>query len=516
MGQIANILDFRLGQRGKAVSSVPPVSLAERSGYARLIPGGAPQEHLEESAKNIFLVRPSPRSRMAEALSACLPRIVGRVRLPMLIPAALDVVVIICISSLEKILLSNSSAKLSISTLCLFIATFLLAATEEELYVKPRIGLTNKMAVVRTIFLATFFAWLYVSHVPGAGLSLLGLGFCCVLAMEGMRWLKQSIYTSGKPPTNVLIVGNGRSAQQVAEVIQHHPESHRVVKGFMTENHLRNVYGPSMLSRIARESFVDELIIASSDPEVAKIAIHEAQRNALDVNVAPQICISSLDRKLELEDVGGAVMLKVCEHTAPNIALTFKRGLDVAFSLIGLAALSPIFLLIAALIKLDSRGPALYRAPRVGSKGREFHCYKFRTMIPDADEIKARLRGRNERQGAFFKIENDPRVTRVGRFLRRYSLDELPQLWNVLRGEMSLVGPRPHPPDDVSLYDVRDLQRLDFVPGITGLWQVTARRDPSFERSVALDVEYIESWDLWLDARILWRTIFVVLEGSGA
>jgi lipopolysaccharide/colanic/teichoic acid biosynthesis glycosyltransferase len=136
-------------------------------------------------------------------------------------------------------------------------------------------------------------------------------------------------------------------------------------------------------------------------------------------------------------------------------------------------------------------------------------------MICDADALKSDLRAQNEREGAFFKMTNDPRITRMGRVLRRYSLDELPQLWNVLRGDMSLVGPRPHPPDDVKRYQLRHLQRLDFVPGLTGLWQVTARGDPSFERSVALDVEYISRWNLWLDLRILLRTVAVVFAGSG-
>ena len=136
-------------------------------------------------------------------------------------------------------------------------------------------------------------------------------------------------------------------------------------------------------------------------------------------------------------------------------------------------------------------------------------------MIPEAAAAKEELRSCNEREGAFFKISNDPRVTRFGRFLRRYSLDELPQLWNVLRGEMSLVGPRPHPPDDVERYSVEHLQRLDFVPGITGLWQVTARRDRSFERSVTLDVDYIQNWSLALDLWILWKTIPAVFQGSG-
>ena len=136
-------------------------------------------------------------------------------------------------------------------------------------------------------------------------------------------------------------------------------------------------------------------------------------------------------------------------------------------------------------------------------------------MGADADKLKEHLRAHNERQGPFFKMVDDPRITRAGRFLRRYSLDELPQLWNVVRGEMSLVGPRPHPLDDFERYDLGDLQRLDVPPGLTGLWQVTARRDPSFERGLALDLEYIRSWTLWRDFQILYRTISVVLHGSG-
>jgi lipopolysaccharide/colanic/teichoic acid biosynthesis glycosyltransferase len=203
-------------------------------------------------------------------------------------------------------------------------------------------------------------------------------------------------------------------------------------------------------------------------------------------------------------------------HHSPEYALALKRCLDAALALVGMIVLSPVFIIVALAVKADSRGPILYRAPRIGRKGQSFLCYKFRTMVNGADALQNELRSRNERNGAFFKIAGDPRITRTGRFLRRYSLDELPQLWNVLLGHMSLVGPRPHPPEDVDLYKVQDLQRLDFVPGITGLWQVTARRDPSFEHSVALDVEYIRTWNLWLDLRILWRTIFAVVEGSGA
>ncbi|HUK26742.1 MAG TPA: sugar transferase [Terriglobales bacterium] len=192
-----------------------------------------------------------------------------------------------------------------------------------------------------------------------------------------------------------------------------------------------------------------------------------------------------------------------------------KRTLDVALSVAALIALTPLFAAILLMVRLDSSGPALYRSRRAGKNGRIFTCYKFRTMRADADEIKPLLRSRNERKGPFFKIAADPRVTRVGRLLRRYSLDEIPQFWNVVRGEMSLVGPRPHPLDDVERYQAEHFLRLQVRPGMTGLWQVSARSDPSFQRSMALDSEYIERWSLGLDVRILFRTLPTVLQGSG-
>jgi len=154
-------------------------------------------------------------------------------------------------------------------------------------------------------------------------------------------------------------------------------------------------------------------------------------------------------------------------------------------------------------------------ADRVGLKGRRFRCYKFRTMVADADFQKDKLRSTNDRHGPFFKMENDPRITRLGHWLRKSSLDELPQLWNVLRGDMSLVGPRPHPIDDFERYAIEHLRRLDVSPGLTGLWQVTARSDPSFETSMALDLEYIENWTLGLDLSILVKTLPALLRGEG-
>jgi len=197
------------------------------------------------------------------------------------------------------------------------------------------------------------------------------------------------------------------------------------------------------------------------------------------------------------------------------LGAVLKRSLDLFGAVFGLVLLSPVLVVIALAIWLDDRGPALFSQDRVGQHGRVFRIVKFRTMTVDADRMRDELRAQNEVDGAAFKLTDDPRVTGVGRVLRRFSLDELPQLWNVLLGQMSLVGPRPHPRDDVERYSDWHFQRLNAKPGMTGLWQVSGRRDSSFDRWVEQDIEYIQSWSLWLDIVILFRTVGVVVSGSG-
>jgi exopolysaccharide biosynthesis polyprenyl glycosylphosphotransferase len=216
-----------------------------------------------------------------------------------------------------------------------------------------------------------------------------------------------------------------------------------------------------------------------------------------------------------LHMIGGFPILELHREPIPTTGLAIKRVIDVVASLLGLMLVSPLLAAAAIWIRLDSGGPAIYGAPRVGRKGNRFTCYKLRTMVVSADEEKKRLRKENERRGPFFKMEDDPRVTRCGRWLRKFSIDELPQLVNVLRGEMSLVGPRPHPVDDYEHYTLEHLRRLDVKPGMTGLWQVKARRDPSFETNMKLDLEYIENWSLGMDLRILLRTLPAVVKAEG-
>lgn len=192
-----------------------------------------------------------------------------------------------------------------------------------------------------------------------------------------------------------------------------------------------------------------------------------------------------------------------------------KRVFDFVFSLLALVFICPVLILIAVLVKLESEGPALYVSDRIGVNGKRFRFLKFRTMIKDADSLRGALLHLNERQGNLFKMSNDPRITRVGKVLRRYSLDELPQFFSVLTGHMSVVGPRPCLASEYVHYTEEQRRRVEAIPGITGLWQVEARKNPSVEAYFALDLYYIENWSFWLDIKILLKTVYVVFAGTG-
>jgi len=318
---------------------------------------------------------------------------------------------------------------------------------------------------------------------------------------------------------NVLVVGAGPVGQRVGSYIERYSGCGRRMCGFLDdERPLGNgVVGRIRdLAALARRGFVDEVILAAPHERDLTIRVlREARQLHLDLEIIPELfgCDPAAN---EIERFGELPVISVHAERLPAGGLALKRFIDLAGASVGLSVLAPLLLLIAGLIKIDSLGPVLYIAQRAGRKGRLFRCYKFRTMVSDADGLKDTLRHKNERLGPLFKIAEDPRITRVGRWLRRYSLDELPQLWNVLRGEMSLVGPRPHPLDDFAGYELSHLGRLDVTPGLTGLWQVSARRDPSFDRAMDLDRQYIRNWSLGLDLRILLKTVTAVAQGSGS
>jgi exopolysaccharide biosynthesis polyprenyl glycosylphosphotransferase len=216
-----------------------------------------------------------------------------------------------------------------------------------------------------------------------------------------------------------------------------------------------------------------------------------------------------------LESIDGVGVYSLANGPDRAVSLLLKRVLDLVGGACLLIAASPVLAVLAIAIKADSDGPVFFRQERVGLHGRSFPVVKFRSMCSGAEEQLEELREHNEINGHAFKLRDDPRITRLGRFLRRSSLDELPQLWNVVRGQMSLVGPRPPLPSEVAHYDVWHRRRLSMKPGMTGLWQVGARHSAEFDHWVEQDLEYIDSWSLWLDFKIMARTVPAVLSGTG-
>ncbi|TAE57203.1 MAG: sugar transferase [Nostocales cyanobacterium] len=241
------------------------------------------------------------------------------------------------------------------------------------------------------------------------------------------------------------------------------------------------------------------------------------QTSGITVHLLPME-LKPIDRDLVVHNVGGLTCLSFMSPAITGKDFWLKRIFDICFAIVFLIITSPIYLAIAIAIVIDSPGSPFYRQTRVGLHGKEFKVWKFRTMRNDADKMQKELEALNEtKDGILFKIKDDPRVTRVGKILRLYSLDELPQLFNVVLGEMSLVGPRPLPTRDVNKFSARHLIRQEVLPGVTGMWQVSGRSDiVDFEQVLNLDLKYIENWSLWLDFQILWKTVDVVVNKKGA
>lgn len=326
--------------------------------------------------------------------------------------------------------------------------------------------------------------------------------------------------------TRVLIVGAGDIGRRVMRNILAQPNLGYHVVGFVDDDpekgysyigRFKGLGSIDRLPRIIQEESVDEVIITLPWMYHRKImsVMAQCERQNVRAKIVPDLFQMSLSHMM-VDDLSGVPLISVREITFRRGEKIIKRAMDVLGAVVGLVLLSPLMLLIAIAIKLDSPGPVLFKQVRVGKNGKEFVMYKFRSMREGAEEEQERLRELNEADGPIFKLRDDPRCTRVGRILRRLSLDELPQLYNVLRGEMSLVGPRPPLPSEVAQYKEWHRKRLAVSPGMTGLWQVSGRSQLSFDEMVLLDLYYIENWSPMMDIRILLRTIPKVILGDGA
>ena len=337
------------------------------------------------------------------------------------------------------------------------------------------------------------------------------------------RKLRQRRYLLGLEVRNVLIVGDGRVGHALRNHLEALPHMGFRFKGFISlqegrerEANPQTVGDLRNCVAVARSLFVDEIYFSTpAEKDTVISVVEEARALGIDVRVVPDL-YDGLAWNAPVEYVGQFPTIPLHRREFPKGAFVLKRGLDITLASLALLMSFPFMIAIAMMVRLDSAGPIFYRAERIGRKGRVFSCFKFRTMVANADGMRKDLAHMNERDSVLFKISNDPRITKIGARLRKYSLDELPQFYNVLKGDMSLVGPRPPLSAEVEKYDLSHLRRLDVLPGITGLWQVEARQDPSFDSYISLDTAYVENWNLLLDLRILARTVSVVLGGTGS
>ena len=355
-----------------------------------------------------------------------------------------------------------------------------------------------------------------------AALALVGL----FIEKAIWRWILDYIFRQGYNLVNLLIVGTGRRAQEFIQIVHAHSNWGLHIVGLIDDD--PKLLGKHILDyevigripdipRILRSSVVDRVIFVV--PRIWLNRIEEAIQHCEREGIATAVCVDLYRPKLArfyLSNFAGIPLLNYQTAVATEWQLFSKRVFDVAGSFVLLLLLLPLLLAIAVGIRVNSRGPVLFKQMRCGLNGRRFTLFKFRSMYVGSEMRKKELQRLNEMSGPVFKMHRDPRVTPFGRLLRKFSMDELPQFFNVLKGDMSLVGPRPPLPEEVDMYETWQRRRLSMKPGITCIWQVSGRNKVDFERWMEMDLQYIDEFSLWLDLKLVARTVFVVLSGYGA
>jgi exopolysaccharide biosynthesis polyprenyl glycosylphosphotransferase len=415
-----------------------------------------------------------------------------------------------------------------------FVLAYVLAARHFGLYAPlPTAPMTQQILLVLQASLTAgllLCGTLYVFHAVLISRTLVVLLIAMtatILCARRVRWRNTRIrqFEQGTDLRNVVILGTNQLSFALSQQLRKHRRLGYSFVGFVAAPGAavssgiapkEILGGVDKLHQLTRQHFVDEVVIADFYPTDKTIRLVQDARE-LDIEVrAIAGYYGELTTNAPVEYLGIFPVAALHRRAPRLIGLFCKRVMDILLSVPALILAAPLMLVIAAAIKLESPGPVFYVSERIGKRGRVFPCFKFRTMVKNAERMKKDLAALNERDGVLFKVRNDPRVTRLGRILRKYSLDELPQFLNVVRGEMSLVGPRPPIASEVEKYELEHLRRLEVLPGLTGLWQVQARHDPSFARYIALDTAYVENWTFWLDLQILLRTASVVVRGTGA
>jgi exopolysaccharide biosynthesis polyprenyl glycosylphosphotransferase len=386
-------------------------------------------------------------------------------------------------------------------------------------------------AVLRAtlVQLALTLSALYVFKLPDVSRLLLlvvfpALTIAAIGIRIGIRQILVFLRDHGRNVRFMLVLGANARAKAFADLVECHAELGLVVIGHLKADPSDNgvvLNRPLLgmlddLEKILHSEIVDEVAIClpfSMEELIAQaVYLCEQEGKVVRMPVAPVERMLTTGR---LESIDGVGVYSLANGPDRALGLLVKRLVDIVGAALLMVAVSPVMAALAIAIKRDSKGPVFFRQERVGLHGRVFKLVKFRSMCLDAEDQLENLRENNEINGHAFKLNNDPRTTRIGRFLRRASLDELPQLWNVLWGQMSLVGPRPPLPNEVVNYDTWHRRRLSMKPGITGLWQVGGRHSPEFDHWVEQDLDYIDRWSLWLDFKIIARTLPAVLTGTG-
>jgi exopolysaccharide biosynthesis polyprenyl glycosylphosphotransferase len=375
--------------------------------------------------------------------------------------------------------------------------------------------------------LATLGLWAWLKLAPAGRLVFLQAALFLVLTVGTVLLARagaRRLLSRHVVRERVLLVGGGPSAELLVRKMEAYPRLGLQPVGYLrdglpgaaTNGQMPCLGTLEQLPAVCQDHAVDRVLVAAPtiDTKLLTDLVREANRAGMGVTLLPS-AVDVLGSSTEVDDLGGVTVLSVNPPHLSRSSWLLKRALDVSLSAVALLVILPFLPLVAAAIRIDSPGPVFFSQERLGRGGRRFRLFKLRTMVPDAEARVAQLQTQSAHP-AWLLLDRDPRVTRVGRFLRRSSIDELPQLWNVLRGEMSLVGPRPMPPAT----DLHILgwgrRRLDLTPGITGMWQVLGRTSVPFDEMIKLDYLYVTNWSVWGDIRLLLRTVSVVISRQGA